>query len=188
MCRYIIAHLLFAIFLGCSFLPQAAHSDVLSNPTLYSKAPEAAKDKMREAARQFLQGQCKIFDAMKSNAKASNELIQSAGRDFALAGKDFQTVAQTIEKGDAKFVISEQEALAAAGTLKELGYETPTTFATAARILARASEKAAKNLSLVKYDETVRSNMEVLTNLRSVSGEAAQVFIAISIITALAAA
>lgn len=175
-----------AILLNWFCLPQPTRADVLSNPTLYSNAPEAAQNKVREAARQFLQAQCKLFDAMKSYAKSSNELIQSAANDFSSAGKDFQSAIQIVAKSDEGLSVSAEDAVKAAATLSQLGYEVPKTFAAMLRILSQASENAAKTLGKLRYDETIASNIQVLRKLKSVSGEAAEVFIAISTLTALA--
>jgi predicted HTH transcriptional regulator len=183
---YILVYSVSAILLSWSFLPQPTLADVLSNPTLNSNAPQSAQDKTREAARQSLHAQCKIFESMKSYATSSNELIQSAAKEFSLASENFQSATQILSKDDKELSISEEDAVKAAATLSRLGYETPKTFAATLKILSQASDKAAKNLSQIKYDDKIQSNIQVLRSLKNISGEAAEVFIAISTLTALA--
>ena len=171
----------------CGWSLRPAYPDASSNPILSSKTSREVQNKMQEATRQFLQAQCKILEAMKSYTEQSNESIQAASKDLSSAAADFQNVVKMIGADDEKLSISSDgDSANAVNALIQLGYKAPETYGLAVTILSEVSQKAAKTLSGLRYNEKAVSNLEVLKALKNASAEAVEAFVAVSTLTTLA--
>lgn len=157
-----------------------------SSITLYPDAPESAFEKSREAKRLSIQAQCQVFQAMWGFNEASNGDIAAASASFLDAGGFFVGVAEIVSDDVALAPPEDNEEVQAAYRDIEMqGYDRPASYKAAFEILSKASEKAGFSLSDVKYSGFRAPNLKVLRRLQFVSGEAAQMFVAISTLTGL---
>lgn len=158
-----------------------------ANPTLPSNAPASASEVRREAVRKYLQGMCDLHDAMKEFSETSNESIEHAILQFRQATDGFYQVAKMISKEDTALSVpaDNKDVANAQSALEAEGFEGPPSYEAAFAILGEQSTRAAKELSEIRYMGSGNFNIRVLVRLRDVSAQAANVFVAVSTLTAL---
>jgi hypothetical protein len=175
-----------AVILALALAPlHVVEAQVLGNPTIPSKAPDAAQ-KARDGIKSFMMAQCKIFEAMKSPGKASNEVVDSARKDFDAAAKHFVDAANSLAKNDFELAVpaGDKDVTTALAALNAAGYSAPKTLAGILRTLAQVSTTASKDLAGAKYNEPERSRVSTLRSLLAVSIRAGEQYIALVALSA----